>query len=264
MKRGLIFERNSMANAYYAQGLPRIYAQLAPNLKGLYDFSERTGTKAYNLMQNLFHGTLASGGTGANATEQNMWDNAKPGGINTDATNDNVGFGDLLYTYADWNKPYTIEFWMIPATSGNLYVLTQRGDNSTGKGLYVQCRDNPIIYMYITPGSKGFFRYANPAFAPGNVNYSHYFITYTGASPYNHTCALIYCNGVAAAGYTSSAYTALDASIYTGTRANTYLGYSPNGNFYTNVNCSKLAIYDRVLTASEILTLYNYEKQFMR
>ena len=40
MKRGLIFERNSMVNPYYSQGLPRIYAQLAPNCVGLYDFSE--------------------------------------------------------------------------------------------------------------------------------------------------------------------------------------------------------------------------------
>ena len=116
--------------------------------------------------------------------------------------------------------------------------------------------------MYQTAGSKGFYRYTND-FSVVDRYISHYVITYTGASPFNHTCALIYCNGVASSSYTSSAYTALDASIYSATRAATYLGYNPNGNFYTNVNCRKLALYNRVLTAAEIATIYDYEKRYI-
>ena len=117
---------------------------------------KRTGNKAYNLAQDAYHGTLYNGGTGSNTTNQQMWDNNSPGGINTDATNDNAGFGDLFYTYAEWNKPYSIEFWIIPATSGNVYVLTQRGDNTSGKGLYVQLGITQLFICTRQPEVKDF------------------------------------------------------------------------------------------------------------
>lgn len=268
MKRGLIFERNSMANPYYSQGLPRIYAQLATNLVGLYDFSERTGFSVYNMAQNAFRGTIYPGATGN--TQDQMWSNGSPGGIDTDGINDYVDFGDLIKTYCDYNKAFTFELWTTTGAYGTVgHCFNQLRQIGGTNGIYIQVYDyaaadkNCIFAMFQTGYTVGALRSPNPKTgitAASGVH--HYVFTYSGASPYNGTCMEIYVDGAKPAGYTTGVYTNMSGTVWSGTIPVTQFG-ALDGT-YNKQDTNKLAIYNRVITDLEALTLYNYEKQFIR
>jgi hypothetical protein len=252
-----------MGNVYYAQGLPRIYAQLAPNLKALYDMSEGTGTKVYNMVQNTFHGTLNAGASG-NTLEQ-MWGNGNPGGVDFDAVNDRILFGDLFYTYVDYNKNWSWESWYLWDSSTYEWGPGQT-KVAASQGIWSQYYNNsgfyrPTIYMY-QGGGKDHYCYGTgtvPVTQP-----AHIVITYANSAR-NATDIKIYINGVEPT-YTRNSVTAMNGSIYLGyTRVETEIcgaygsGYAPGGGKHM-----KFALYDKTLNSTEVTTLFNIERQFVR
>ena len=277
LKRGLIFPRSGMGNVYYAQGLPRIYAQLAPNLKELYDFSERTGPSCYDLAGTQTATPTTAAASGDNTSVAAMWANSNAGGIDCDGTNDYITIYKALQAWVDIDKAHTMEAWIRYDANPNPYGIIMGDGVACPSGkynilnwrtLYVAAGTFKIEYVwYRYNGSEDYINFARSTNTTAYTTGMPYHIVITHNGTVTTAGMASYINGAADA-LTSVINETTAASVwhasYMGAMDMALMGQKSNASYCTNGEIYKWAIYDKALSATEVATLYNYEKMFMR
>lgn len=277
MKRGLIFPREMMQNPFTAQGLPAIYKELAPNLMALFDFDERTGLYTRNKSGVLIEGLLTPDVSGDNTSEQDMWDNGRPGGVNFDGVNDMIFSDEANWkTWLDNGKPHTMRIWSIIddySNGGEFYGTHWRTGTASSSNESVSLNINGTYGLeWIIYGGTGSRKYidANPYWFPtAGVMYC---ITVTYDGTQSSSGVNLYIDGTALTRSVRLWETGTDdiwdncTGFAIGAKWGTggYQSYTnaPIGTLGGTIFC--VQGYDIDITAAQELKLYNFEKQFLR
>ncbi len=205
-----------------------------------------TGTTWTDLSGNSNNGTLTNGPT---FSAGNM------GSISFDGTNDYIDTANstgLNFT----NTTGTISFWFkTSASTANGPIMISKNMDATG-GWAISMESSAIPYFETKNsggGATAFYRYVNKVCNDG-IWHNVVAVFTTSTTVIVNNTASMYLDGVLANG----AQTQL--TVYGGNTAGTVqIARRSSGNYY-NGNISSLQIYNRGLTASEILQNYNAVK----
>lgn len=285
MKRGLIIPRASFVNPYTSQGLPKVYADLAPNLLRLWDFHEMTGQPIKDLCGSGDEMALRYGNTanGVLDPDYNLaWANGGVGGMYVDGVDQFVGTGTpLLYNMGiDYGSPFSIEAWVLWNDVGPHWIMYQYTRSSTAyySGLRIgidTANDwvNIIMVQYLYGATYSGAKWANGVTGTLGLAKGVPYHIVTTYEPNVGTYAdfKLYLNGVSKtlSHGGSAAGSPLDGSIWTYT-VESYCygrsGYSTKtaSTYFRASTQYKHAIYDKALSEAEAAALYNYERQFMQ
>jgi hypothetical protein len=196
----------------------------------------RTGTTWFDLTTNGYNGTLTNGPT---------FSGNKLGTFIFDGTDDNVQLGNAstflptsAITINCWAKTNVVQVYK------KIFVTVTAGTQSV-TGIYFSLGPAPDnIYLGIITNNGG--QYAGVNTDPSTTSFTNFCGTYDGAN------IRLYLNG-----------TLLATQSQTGTIINTGIGrisgYDNGGEIWDG-NISTFSIYNRALTATEILRNYNATK----
>ncbi len=205
-----------------------------------------TGTTWTELSGNSNNGTLTNGPT---FSAGNM------GSISFDGTNDYIDTANstgLNFT----NTTGTISFWFkTSASTANGPIMISKNMDATG-GWAISMESSAIPYFETKNsggGATAFYRYVNKVCNDG-IWHNVVAVFTTSTTVIVNNTASMYLDGVLANG----AQTQL--TVYGGNTAGTVqIARRSSGNYY-NGNISSLQIYNRGLTATEVLQNYNATK----
>ncbi len=205
-----------------------------------------TGTTWTDLSGNSNNGTLTNGPT---FSAGNM------GSISFDGTNDYIDTANstgLNFT----NTTGTISFWFkTSASTANGPIMISKNMDATG-GWAISMESSAIPYFETKNsggGATAFYRYVNKVCNDG-IWHNVVAVFTTSTTVIVNNTASMYLDGVLANG----AQTQL--TVYGGNTAGTVqIARRSSGNYY-NGNISSLQIYNRGLTATEVLQNYNATK----
>jgi len=203
------------------------------NLKAYY-----TADNTPNDALGVYNGTLTNGATYGTGKINN--------GFSFDGVNDYV---DLGFGYRrSKTESFTYSFWASINNLGTLTILSNSADN--GHFLHI---DNAYIWMQI--GFSGGSYLKTRTTSPISLStLTHIVVTYDGTSSYSSF--KYYINGTSnttvGVNNTLGANDTPNPSAY-----NLNIGRRPSGNYYFSGIIDELAIFDRVLTPTEITQLYN-------
>jgi hypothetical protein len=202
-----------------------------------FDSYPKTGTRWYDITWTTSGGTLINGP---------VFNSNNGGYFSFDGTNDYADLGNVLFNSA---TTVTLDIWVnFPSMTGNRYIMAK---GSAGDGIYT-------FYMTTGPGpSGGGSSYIR--FSMGNQSGAVSTVIEYGSLVwgqwYNFTFTY---NGTTVTGYrnaSSPSTSSLSGNLYTTTSSIT-LASDKYGNISaSNIACFK--IYNRVLSASEVLQNYN-------
>lgn len=195
-----------------------------------------SGTSWYDMSGNSYNGTLTNSPT---------FSGANSGTFIFDGTNDNVQLGNAS-TFLP-TSAITINSWAKTNVTGvykKIFVTVTAGTASI-TGIYFSLGPAPYnYYLGIITNNGG--QYAGANTDPSTTSFSNFCGTYDGAN------IRLYLNG-----------TLLATQAQTGTIVNTGIGrlsgYDSNTEIWDG-NISTFSIYNRALTATEILQNYNANK----
>jgi len=194
-----------------------------------------TGSTWYDLSGNNYNGTLVNGPT---------YNSANEGSIFFDGTNDHV---TLPSGFANFTGGLTIEAWVY-STNNNSFGRIIDLSSGVNSGNILLSRDSSnndmAIYIYTT----SFTSLATTSTQYPINQWAHWVATANG------TTWVIYKNGSSVATLTTSI---LPTNV---TRTVNYIARSVYNDPYFQGNISIERMYDRALSASEVLQNYNAEK----
>jgi hypothetical protein len=256
-----------MVNPYTAQGLPRIYAELAPYLKYQLTMHERTGGSVYDQSGNGYNASVQAGGSGNSIAQ--MWSNGEPGALDFEGVNDHLNAGTGIKTWLDNGKTWSIEAWMDMAAFTNTQALI-------GIQRYISGTTYHYMIIYFSAGRAELYfsnaastiKYVRanlPASVVANKPF-HIAWTYDGSATASGFS--LYVNGSAVSltvvnnsSFTNTLYTSLTDSLYIMAELiqdTSGIQYFVDGRLYY------FAGYNKVLTASQILNKVNVERKFIK
>lgn len=274
-KSGLILPRSSMVNPYTAQGLPAVYGRIAKNVRLFFDYSEGTGSKIYSKAGGGFFGTLDAGG-GGNSIEQ-MWSNGRPGALDFDGATDQINLNDkaatnFLHGAENVNSfQSTVIFWvkLDNPDGNNLWVLfdTNGGTgNRPGAAMWVDdrsslSRNRTVAYIIGARAGQQIINIVgtNNCY-PDDTKYHMIAVTHDQALA--NTNMKLYIDAVYINSANKSAFTPNTSAstdfCHIGTGA-----YTSAYGWMSGAIASSVFL-DAALDADTLLTMYNYERQFLR
>lgn len=274
-KSGLILPRSSMVNPYTAQGLPSVYGRIAKNVRLFFDYSEGTGSKIYSKAGGGFFGTLNAGG-GGNSIEQ-MWSNGRPGALDFDGATDQINLNDkaatnFLHGAENVNSfQSTVIFWvkLDNPDGNNLWVLfdTNGGTgNRPGAAMWVDdrssiSRNRTVAYIIGARSNQEIINILGPNDCyPDDTKYHMIAVTHDQALA--NTNMKLYIDAVHINSSNKSAFTPNTSAstdfCHIGTAA-----YTTAYGWMSGAIASSVFL-DAALDADTLLTMYNYERQFLR
>ena len=204
----------------------------------------RTGTTWKDLSGNNNNGTLTNGPT---FSAGNM------GSISLDGTNDYVDTVNTGTTFQFANVTFTVSLWIkTSATSG---VIISKGATASTAGWMFQF-DSAGTVSGTTKGSDGTNTYNRTSTATVNNNtWRNIVAVYTtNTTTLASNTTSIYIDGVLSNGTGT-----LGGLVYATTTDTVQIGRRPSGAYWSG-SVSNLLIYNRELTAAEILQNYNATK----
>ncbi len=204
-----------------------------------------TGTNWRDMMGS-YNGALTNGPT---------FSSANGGNIIFDGTNDYVDLANttgLNFT----NTTGTVSMWFktSASTAGNPMLISKQMDATGGWSITIDPNSSALFEAKNSGGgASAFYRYVNKACNDGIWHNIVAVVTTSTAVIANNTVSM-YLDGVLANG------TQTQITVYGGNTAGTVqIARRSSGNYY-NGNISNVQIYNRGLTASEILQNYNAVK----
>jgi hypothetical protein len=203
----------------------------------------RSGTTWTDLSGNNNTGTLTNGPT-FNAGNQ--------GSISFDGTDDYIDTVNTGTTFQFSNTTFTLSLWVkTNAVSGNL--ISKGATASTG-GWVVGLSSNGT-FNTTTKFSDGFNVATRSSVSSINDNnwYNIVIIITTNTSTQSSNNLLLYLNGI----LNQSSLTL--SNVYAATTDTIQIGRRPSGGYFSG-NISNVQIYNRELTAAEVLQNYNATK----
>ena len=204
----------------------------------------RTGTTWKDLSGNNNNGTLTNGPT---FSAGNM------GSISLDGTNDYVDTVNTGTTFQFANVTFTVSLWIkTNATSG---VIISKGATASTAGWMFQF-DSAGTVSGTTKGSDGTNTYNRTSIATVNNNTWRNIVSVytTNTTTLASNTTSIYIDGVLSNGTGT-----LGGLVYATTTDTVQIGRRPSGAYWSG-SVSNLLIYNRELTAAEILQNYNATK----
>ncbi len=206
-------------------------------LVGYWSFNEATGTKATDFSGRGDTGTLTA--MSAPATASSGWGSGKFGsGVNFDGTDDYISLASDLAVADD--LPWAFSFWINPGTlSSNDYIATSVGGINPFK-LSTNTFGDIILF-----GENGGSATWTNAFPNGSNKWTHVVIVCDGTSSSN---LRLYINGIADSGNPKT----IAVSAFKITNIGALLALST----YLSGSLDELRVYNRALSASETLALY--------
>ena len=204
----------------------------------------RTGTTWTDLSGNSNTGTLTNGPT---FSAGNM------GSIVFDGTNDYVDTVNTGTTFQFANVTFTVSLWIkTSATSG---VIISKGATASTAGWMFQF-DSAGTVSGTTKGSDGTNTYNRTSIATVNNNTWRNIVSVytTNTTTLASNTTSIYIDGVLSNGTGT-----LGGLVYATTTDTVQIGRRPSGAYWSG-SVSNLLIYNRALTAAEILQNYNATK----
>lgn len=190
-----------------------------------------TGTSVTDITRNGNNGILTNG-TSFLSSDNGVFD--------FDGTNDTINLSH------DLRKSWSYEVWVkLDAISG--FAFLGQGPTTTRQGLH--------IWIYNTTPTLRFGMYSNDTDFTVSTStgiWYHYVFTYNHNSPYTKQ---LYRNGVEINGNTIQTQ-----QSYLGTGTLRIGATYSSGGSYANGKMSGIKLYNRILTASEILQNYNAQK----
>ena len=206
----------------------------------------RTGTAWTDLSGNSYNGTLTNSPT---FSAGNM------GSISFDGTNDYIDTANstgLNFT----NTSGTVSIWFKTSTSfpSQAFLIAKNMDSTGGWGMLIDSTGTPYFNTKLSGGgADAFNRYATVSCTNGIWhNVVSVFTTSTTVTANN--VASMYIDGSLSNGASSQ------ISVYGGNTSSTVqIARRSSGNYYSG-NISNVQIYNRSLTAAEVLQNYNATK----
>jgi hypothetical protein len=203
-----------------------------------------TGTTWTDLSGNSNNGTLTNGPT---------FSNVNGGSIVFDGTNDYVDTVNTGTTFQFANVTFTVSLWIkTSATSG---VIISKGATASTAGWMFQF-DSAGTVSGTTKGSDGTNTYNRSSTATVNNNtWRNIVAVYTtNTTTLGSNTTSIYIDGVLSNGTGT-----LGGLVYATTTDTIQIGRRPTGAYWSG-SVSNIQIYNRELTASEVLRNYNAVK----
>jgi hypothetical protein len=197
-----------------------------------------TGDNTPNDAKGIYNGTLVNGATYGTGKINNAF--------SFDGINDYV---DLGFGYRrSKTEPFSYSFWASTNSLNTLTVLSNSGDN--GHFLHIE---NRYVWMHI--GFSGGSYLKTRTTTPFSANtLTHIVVTYDGSATYSGF--KYYYNGIlnttVGVNNTLGTNDTPNPSAY-----NLNIGRRPLGQYYYSGILDELAIFDRVITATEVTELYN-------
>jgi hypothetical protein len=196
----------------------------------------RTGTTATDIIENIA-GTLTGAG-GSNNTPQ--WENTNGGVFDFDGTDDYINYGNI--SSINSLTSLTISIWCKKDNSGEVVGVNSYITNSNKIILYNWT--NNTVYFGVRNGATN----TSPTYALSHdSNYHNYTGVYKGGISLE-----LYVDGISRSSNTTNVPSNVASTI------GNYMsiGYLNNTN-YTEGNIANMHLYNRDLSASEILQNYN-------
>jgi len=202
-----------------------------------------TGTQANDSSGNGYNGNLTN-------MENADWISAKLGrGLIFDGIDEYVTFGDI----ADFERTqaFSIEFWFKTATSGTEMIISKQQNSGVYRGYNVFIESGLLKVMLVSDNSG-----ANRIFKATTSTYNdnafhHVVVTYAGTSAASGL--LIYVDGSTVS--TTTITDALSATILNNVPLQ--ISGREGGNVVLNGTVDEVVIYNKAITAAQVLTRYN-------
>jgi len=205
-----------------------------------------SGTTWTDLSGNAYTGTLTNGPT---------FSSGNMGSIVFDGANDFIDTSNstgLSFT----NTSGTISMWFKTSASfpSEAFLISKNMDSTGGWGLIINPSGIPYFNTKLSGGgADAFTRYASVSCTNG-IWHNVVSVFTTSTTVIANNVASMYIDGFLSNGTTSQ------ISVYGGnTSATVQIGRRPSGTYYSG-NISNVQIYNRELTATEILQNYNATK----
>ncbi len=200
-----------------------------------------TGTTWYDLSSGGNNGALTNGPT---------FNSSNNGSIVFDGVDDYVSTNNSSSLTQAGNTQFTAELWAKKAgTDKDLLMGAQ--DQGTLKGWFLQWFSNSIVYFGIRDGGSNYNYYT----LPYQNQWFNIVGVFDGSQPTDATKNKIYVNGVQQTLTTTTQLSSVPTNL-----AQLTIGTVVNYGNYTTANIAIAKIYNRALTAAEVLQNYNATK----
>ena len=224
---------------------------VAPNIitDGLVFYVDAANTKSYPGSGTVWN-DISKGGNNGTLINGPTFNNANGGSIVFDGTNDYVNFGTNIFTnYLSGTTEFTCMFWC-KKDAGDKQALMGSWQHTTRDGFFLQWYLNGTLYFGVSNGSSNN--------ATVTVNWEDRWFCLAGVfngSLTNNNRNKIYVDGNLTS-YTPGTH----ITSFTTDVSELHIGSLQNYPTYTDGNIAQTLIYNRALSATEVLQNYNATK----
>jgi hypothetical protein len=205
-----------------------------------------SGTSWKDLSGNGYNGTLTNGPT---------FSGTNGGNIVFDGVNQYVDVANTGTTLQFANTTFTVSLWIKTSSSASGTQLISKGATPSSGGWTIQLNSNGTVTV-TTKGSTGFNTYDRTSVAIVNDNtWKNIVVIYTtNTTTLASNTTSIYING-----NLSNGTGTLGTIVYATTTDTVQIARRPTGNYWAG-SWANTQIYNRALTAAEVLQNYNAVK----
>jgi len=201
----------------------------------------RSGTTWTDISSNNYVGTLTNGPT---------FNSSNGGSISFDGSNDYVDVANTGTTFQFSNTTFSVNCWVTPSALAAGVVISKGASASIGGWLIQMNADGTFTVTTKFSNGNTCSTRTTALAAVANTPCNIVAVITTNTTTQGSNNILLYFNGVASQGSLTL------SNVYSATSDTVQIGRRPTGNYFSG-RISSVQIYNRALTAAEILDSYN-------